>query len=308
MPSFQLRVMQVLEKSQEGDRVSRQCDLLIVALVTLNVIAVILESIESIYLAYGAWLGRFEIFSIAFFSIEYALRIWSNGARHPDSSFRGRREYVFSFYGLVDLIAILPYFLQVFMPGVDLRILRVFRLLRLLKLSHYSSALEDLFRAMYDERRAFAAVGYILAIVIISTSSLMYFVEREAQPDKLQSIPDAMYWSIISLTTVGYGDVTPVTALGKVISMLTAFMGVATVALFTGIIASSFNKQLVRKKLIYEQELRKAFADGVITEDEEAILAALKTRFELNEELTSALRDSIKTETQGLDSNFKCNS
>lgn len=152
-------------------------------------------------------------------------------------------------------------------------------------------------QAIYDERRAFGAVGYILAIVIIFTSALMYYAEGDAQPDKLSSIPAAMYWSVISLTTVGYGDVSPITPAGKVISMLTAFMGVATVALFTGIMASSFNKQLVRRKVIYEQELRKAFADGVISKDEEALLEALKTRFDLTDELAASLRDSIKSET-----------
>ena len=212
-------------------------------------------------------------------------------------SSRGRRKYAFSFYGLVDLLAILPFYLQLLMPGLDLRILRVLRLLRLLKLSHYSSAIEDLMQAIYDERRAFGAVGYILAIVIIFTSALMYYAEGDAQPDKLSSIPAAMYWSVISLTTVGYGDVSPITPAGKVISMLTAFMGVATVALFTGIMASSFNKQLVRRKVIYEQELRKAFADGVISKDEEALLEALKTRFDLTDELAASLRDSIKSET-----------
>ena len=293
----QLRLMQILEKTKDNDRISRQCDLLIVTMVILNITAVILESFSAMYEVYSAWFHGFEIFSIAFFSIEYLLRLWANGARYPDSPSRGRRKYAFSFYGLVDLLAILPFYLQLLMPGLDLRILRVLRLLRLLKLSHYSSAIEDLMQAIYDERRAFGAVGYILAIVIIFTSALMYYAEGDAQPDKLSSIPAAMYWSVISLTTVGYGDVSPITPAGKVVSMLTAFMGVATVALFTGIMASSFNKQLVRRKVIYEQELRKAFADGVISKDEEALLEALKTRFDLTDELAASLRDSIKSET-----------
>ncbi len=298
MSTLQLRLVQVLEGTGKTDRTSRLCDQTIIALVLLNITAVILESFDPVYAAYSVWFDGFEVFSIAFFSIEYVLRVWANGARYKDNPSRGRREYVLGFYGLVDLIAILPFYLQILIPGMDLRILRVLRLLRLLKLSHYSSALEDLMQAIYDERRAFAAVGYILAIVIISTSALMYYVEGAAQPDKLSSIPDAMYWSVISLTTVGYGDVSPITPAGKLISMLTAFMGVATVALFTGIIASSFNKQLVRKKVIYEQELRKAFADGVVTEDEQALLDALKKRFELSDELTSALRERIKTESK----------
>ena len=304
MLPVQLRLLQILEKTKDGDRLSRQCDMLIVTMVILNISAVILESFSALYEAYSAWFHGFEIFSIAFFSIEYLLRLWANGTRYPDSPSRGRREYAFSFYGLVDLLAILPFYLQLLMPGLDLRILRVLRLLRLLKLSHYSSAVEDLMQAIYDERRAFGAVGYILAIVIIASSALMYYAEGDAQPDKLSSIPAAMYWSVISLTTVGYGDVSPVTAAGKVISMLTAFMGVATVALFTGIMASSFNKQLVRRKVIFEQELRKAFADGVVTEHEEVLLQALKTRFDLTDELTSSLRERIKSETDRTKANI----
>jgi voltage-gated potassium channel len=296
LPSLQLRLLQVFGEAQGADRLSRHFGLLIVTMVLLNITAVILESVTEIYVSYSKWFDTFEVFSIAFFSIEYLLRLWANGALHPNSPSQGRRKYAFSFYGLVDLIAILPFYVQLLMPGLDLRVLRVLRLLRLLKLSHYSSALEDLMQAIYTERRAFGAVGYILAIVIIFTSALMYYAEGDAQPDKLSSIPAAMYWSVISLTTVGYGDVSPVTTAGKVISMLTAFMGVGTVALFTGIIASSFNKQLVRRKVVYEQELRKAFADGVITEDEEVLLEALKTRFELSEELTSSLRERIKVE------------
>lgn len=297
MRPIQLRLVQILEHTKDDDRIGRYCDLLIASMVLLNVTAVVLESFAAIYATYGAWFHGFEIFSIAFFSIEYLLRLWAYGAVDADSPARGRRDYAFSFYGVVDLLAVLPFYIQFLIPGIDLRILRILRLLRLLKLSHYSSAIEDLLQAIYDERRAFGAVGYILAIVIIASSALMYYAEGDAQPDKLSSIPAAMYWSVISLTTVGYGDVSPITPAGKVISMLTAFMGVATVALFTGIIASSFNKQLVRRKVIYEQELRKAFADGVITEDEEALLEALKKRFELTDELTSSLRERIRSET-----------
>jgi voltage-gated potassium channel len=193
-------------------------------------------------------------------------------------------RYIFSFNGLVDLAATAPFYLQILMPGLDLRVLRILRLVRVFKLSHYSTAIEDLFSAVYQERKAFIAAIYLLLIAVILTSSLMYFAETTHQPDKFGSIPDAIYWSLITLTTVGYGDVSPVTGVGKIIAVSTAFMGVCVVALLTGIVASAFANQITRRKVIFESQLREALKDGTIDEDEQISLENLRVAFNLSEE------------------------
>ena len=139
--------------------------------------------------------------------------------------------YVLGFHGLIDLIAILPFFLQSFLPGLDLRFLRVLRIMRILKLSHYSTALEDLIASIYAEISSFISALYLLALSILITSCLMYYAEHQLQPDKFGTIPDAMWWSIITITTVGYGDVVPITPLGKILASATALLGLVMIAL-----------------------------------------------------------------------------
>ena len=234
------------------------------------------------------------------FTCEYGLRIWASGAQPSEAkhgSAKNRLKYIFSFHGIIDLIAILPFYLQVLLPGLDLRVLRILRLLRVFKLSHYSSALEDLFSAIYQERRSFAAASYLLLLALILTSSFMYYAENSHQPDKFSSIPNAMYWSLITLTTVGYGDVSPVTTVGKFISIFTAFLGVSIVAMLTGIVASAFTNQVARKKVIFEDQIREAMKDGVLDEDEQRLLEKLRLEFGLSEDQTEQLFRQVQQDT-----------
>ena len=184
------------------------------------------------------------------------------------------------------------------LPGLDLRVLRILRLMRVFKLSHYSTALEDLFSAIWQERRSFAAASYLLLLALILTLSIMFYAKSEYQPDKFSSIPNAMYWSLITLTTVGCGDVSPVTSIGKVISIFTAFLGVSIVAMLTGIAASAFSNQMARKRVIYEGELRRALADGEIDDDERMLLDDLKDQFGLPDDQTELLFEQVRKETR----------
>ena len=214
----QQRVMSILNKSNDGDRISRGCDMFLSILIVLNLIAVCLESVESFNSLYRTPLIIFEAISVTIFLVEYCLRIWSVAADEDNKSATasGRRfGYLFSFTGIIDLLAILPSVLPLVMGGVDLRWLRVLRLVRLLKISHYSSALEDLFSAIYQERRSFFAALYLMGIALFLSSSLMYLAEYDAQPEKFASIPQTMWWALITLTTVGYGDIYPITPIQK---------------------------------------------------------------------------------------------
>ncbi len=289
---IQKRTLEILDRGRVDDINSRRADNFLALLIVANVIAISLESVDSIGIPYHSYFEWFELVSTIIFGVEYLLRLWSNGVRE-NSKFKtplGRRlEYVFSFNGLVDLIAILPSLISILFGDFDLRWIRVVRLLRLFKISNYSSALEDLFSAIYAERRSFLAALYLFTIALFIASALMYIVEQEAQPETFASIPESMWWALITLTTVGYGDVSPITPLGKIIGAATALMGVCTVALLTGIIANAFASQLSRQRDIFEAEIADALADGIISEEENEKIEALRERFNLKEDHVRAI-------------------
>ena len=296
---FQNRVLEILEPGRSGDWASKACDYFIAALVILNILAVTLESVSDFPVNYARQFYFVESFSVVIFSVEYLMRVWASAAKH-DAGGRilgsVRLGYIFSFSGLIDLVSILPFYLQALFPGLDLRVLRTLRLLRIFKLSNYNTAIEDLFSAIYEERKSFFAAFYLLVIAFVLTSSLIYFAEHRAQPDKFSSIPDAMYWSLITLTTVGYGDVSPVTWIGKVISVITALMGVSVVALITGIIANAFSNQIARRKLIFEDQIREAMEDGVVDAIETRSLEELRKEFGLSKQQADALMRHVQRE------------
>ena len=218
------------------------------------------------------------------FTIEYLCRVWVApcqifGPYGFAGACKARVKYMLSFSGLVDLLSILPFYLRAFFPYLDLRILRALRLLRILKLSHYNSAMEDLFEAIHEEKRSFYAASYLFAILFILSSTLMYFAEHATHPTGFHSIPASMYWALITLTTVGYGDITPITVAGKLIAVGSAILGVIVVALITGIVASAFNAQMERRNIIFEDQVRKALIDGILDHTNKADLERLRKEF-----------------------------
>ena len=295
---LQANVLRILEPARLGDRTSKIWDLSLFGLVVLNLIAVALESVPTLQINYGSWFYSFEIFSVIVFTVEYVARVWSAPAKRDhengETGLKARMRYIFSFYGLIDLVAILPFYIQAFFPGLDLRVLRALRLLRILKLNHYNSALDDLFGAIVEEKKSFLTTLYIFSVAFVLSSSLIYYAEHKVQPEDFRSIPDAMYWSIITLTTVGYGDVSPITVFGKSIAAITAIFGVVVVALLTGIVANSFNAQMDRRKVIFEDQVRNALLDGVLDSDEEASLDDLRKKFGMSKLQADALINHVK--------------
>ena len=295
----QNRLNQILERADVGDRVSRRIDLFLTALVIANIISITLESVTHIYAEYKTLFTWIEIISVGIFTVEYLCRVWvapskiSGPCSFADAC-KARAKYMLSFSGLVDLLSILPFYLRAFFPYLDLRILRALRLLRILKLSHYNSAMEDLFEAINEERRSFYAASYLFAILFILSSTLMYFAEYRTHPTGFQSIPDSMYWALITLTTVGYGDITPITVAGKLIAVGSAILGVIVVALITGIVASSFNAQLERRNIIFEDQVRKALLDGILDHTEKADLERLRKQFGMTKRRADALIHQVQ--------------
>ena len=293
---IQKRVYEILGQAQNGDKVSSFVDRFLTILIITNVLAVSLESVETIGSAFRQECAAFEMFSIIVFGTEYILRLWSAVAKEDSAHktpFGKRIEYILSFNGLVDLAALLPSLISMFVGSADLRWIRVVRILRLLKMSNYSTALEDLGSAIYEERQSFLAALYLFTLALFIASALMYVLEHQAQPEAFASIPESMWWALITLTTVGYGDVSPITTLGKMVGALTALIGVCTVALLTGIIASAFTSQIEKRKALMEAEIAAAFSDGIITDNEMQKIEEMRRRFNMNEAHVAAIIEII---------------
>jgi len=226
-------------------------DVFMVVLIVLNVISVILETVPNLYSQFGRAFRDFEIFSVAIFTIEYILRLWSCTVKEEyRSPIRGRVRFVFSFMALVDLFSFLPFYLPMFIP-FDLRFLRalrLFRFVRILKIGHYSEAVKSFGRVLKAKKAELLTAIFAIVILLIISSSLLYFVEHEAQPDKFSSIPDAMWWGVVTLTTVGYGDIYPITALGKFFSSIMSLLGIGLFALPAGILSAGFVEEIRAKK------------------------------------------------------------
>ena len=247
------RLYLILEDGHPNPWASRAVDWPLILLIIANVAAVALETVPDFSQRYGDELTAFETVSVLVFSLEYLLRLWvcTEHPRMPgEKPLRTRLRFMATPFAVIDLLAILPFFLALFMPAIDLRILRVFRLLRLLKLARYSPALATLARVLVDERRALLAALLIMLGLIMIASTAIYHAERSAQPEAFGSIPQAMWWALATLTTVGYGDVVPITTLGRLIGGLMMIFGLAMFALPIGIIASGFSNEIHRRDFV----------------------------------------------------------
>ncbi len=295
--SIENTLYRLLEKAEPGDKISWRVDVFLSALIIINLTAVCLETVPSLYASYHSLFWWVEAVSVTIFSAEYLLRIWAASAiarTKGISRGRARLGYIFSPTGIIDLTAILPSLLPLLFGYMDLRWLRVLRLARLFKLSHYTSALEDLVAAVVHERRSFMATLYLLVLAIMISSTSIYVFEQDVQPEVFGSIPQSMWWSFITLTTVGYGDVVPVTVAGRFVAGFTALMGVCVVALLTGIVASGFANQMATRRNRMENEIRRALADGHISEEERHKINRLSKELNLSEEDVFALLERFR--------------
>ncbi|MFY9787353.1 MAG: cyclic nucleotide-gated ion channel [Pseudolabrys sp.] len=246
------RVHRILEQGPVGDRVSKRVDRFLVILILINLIAVTLESIPQYEERYGTAFALIEFFSLVVFTIEYALRLWSaveHGPHQHLSATQARLKYVLSPAGIIDLIAVLPFWFAMVLPG-DLRVVLVFRMVRFFKFARYSPAMRSLLDVLYNERRALFGCLVIALGTALVAASLMHLAEANVQPIKLGTIPEAFWWAIVTIGTIGYGDVVPVTALGKLIATCTIFAGLVLMALPVGIIATAFAEQIQRRDFI----------------------------------------------------------
>ncbi len=294
------RICEILAPARNGDRLSRWADIFIIGLISANVIAIILESVSSIYMPYARHFAWFEAVSVAVFTVEYLLRVWSSVEEDSGRYCRplwGRLRYAATPLALIDLAAFLPFYLGMLMP-VDLRFMRVLRLVRIFKLTRYSASMNLLLSVFREEARAFGAAFFILLILLIIASSGIYLFERQAQPEAFGSIPAAIWWAVATLTTVGYGDIIPVTPGGKIFGMGVMVVGIGMVALPAGILASAFSDHVHRRREDYEELVDNVMGDGVITAEEESALE--KNRRELGLDSEEAHKILARAAREGL--------
>lgn len=234
----------LLLEDQEGrDPRARWIRTTLIILILLNVVALIVETMDDVSATYKHIFLTFEHISVAIFSVEYVLRLWVCTEKSAcPGSFKGRVKYALHPLMLVDLLAILPFYLPLLLPAdlIFLRALRLMRLMRVLKLGRYSDAIQVFFRVAKLKKEQLAVAAFGLGILLIIASSLMYYFEHEAQPAAFGSIPHAMWWAIITLTTVGYGDAYPVTLMGRFLASTIALLGIGMFALPAGILSAGF--------------------------------------------------------------------
>jgi voltage-gated potassium channel len=223
-----------------------------VLLILINLVAVVLESVPSLETQYARWFMTVELVSLVVFTVEYLLRLWVAVEHAPYRHCRpgvARLKYATSAGGIVDLLAVLPFWFAFAVPE-EFRVLLVFRIVRFLKIARYSPAMRSLLDVLYSERRALFGCVVILLGTTLMAASLAHLAERNVQPDKFGTIPDAMWWAIVTLGTIGYGDVVPVTMLGKLVAGVTIFLGLVMIALPVGIIANGFAEEVHRRDFV----------------------------------------------------------
>ncbi len=248
---MKLRIFEIIEKAGEEDIQSKIFDYSILLLILVNVVAIILESYDNLSVKYGSAFRIIEIVSVVIFSVEYLLRLWTAGYKYPNENvFRASLKYIFSFMALIDLLAILPFYLPMLIP-IDLRflrMLRLFRVARIFKLNRYSKALNTIAKVIDEKKEELITTVFIMVFIIVISSTLIYYIEHEFQPEAFPNIIASCWWAVATLTTVGYGDIYPITGFGKVLAAIIALAGIGLVALPTGIISAGFMGQINGKK------------------------------------------------------------
>lgn len=291
--TLRFKTYQLLETNQGF--ASRLFNVLLMLLIFANVSAVVVESVRTIYQQWQREFYWFELVSVAIFTVEYLLRIWV-APDHPqfNQSRFPRLAFMRSGMALVDILAIAPFYLSM-LVGIDTRVLRGLRLLRIFKLTRYSASMELMVTVVKKELPSIGSAMFVMAILIILAASGMYVVERDAQPEAFGSIPHALWWATVTLTTVGYGDVVPVTLLGRMFGVLLMLTGVGMAALPAGILAAGYSRELTLRREKFEATLKGVLEDGHLSQQESVTLAQLKADLGVSDEEEQELLHKIRS-------------
>ena len=247
--AIQKRVWEIVEVAAPGDRLSKLFDISILILISFNVLAVILESVQSLQAKYALLFSSFEIFSVAVFTIEYLSRIWSCVIDPRfNKAVTGRLKFAFHPMAIIDLLAILPFYLP--FVGFDLRfirVLRLFRIIRVAKIGRYYSSLQLIKNVFISKKEELVLTSFVMVLLLIIAANIMFYCENAVQPDAFPNIPATMWWAVATLTTVGYGDIYPVTVIGKLFASIIAILGIGMFALPTGILGAGFVEEIQKR-------------------------------------------------------------
>ena len=304
--TFRQKVHAVVFPSEFGGELQKIFDIFIGIWVLLSVMAVILESVESIHYILNLQFVILDGAAVAIFSLEYFMRLYAS-VEEPGhkGAFMGRFKQAKSPATFIDFIAILPFFLEVFLHHLlDLRFLRVFRLSRLLKLTRNSDATDVLFRVIAREWPIMSAASFIMGLLLVLTASLGYLLEHDAQPEKFENIPQSIYWAVITLASVGYGDISPVTPLGRAMTSILALLGIGIFAIPAALLASAFSDELIKDREALKANLFQILKDGKIVESEAQFIRAEAERMHLTVEELNALIDTVMKEKE-IEDNLK---
>ncbi|PKI17627.1 ion transporter [Colwellia sp. 12G3] len=284
--SYRAKAYQLLEGHSGISMVAKSINIFLIILIITNVIAAIFESESNYHEQYLIEFAVFEFISLTIFCIEYFFRFWccveAKEYAHLSHS-KARVKYVFSPIALIDLIAILPFIIAMFF-SVDLRSLRLIRVLRLLKLTHYFKGFNIFISVIAKELKSITAAMMVMIFLIVIAASLMHAIEGKIQPETFGSILRSLWWSVVTMTTVGYGDVVPITPIGKVIATVIMLIGVGLVALPAGMLAARFGEELRERKDNLDSKIKVALSDGYIDQKEYQELARLADKLEIDQE------------------------
>ncbi len=280
--SLRTRIHLVLDSGHNSGLAGTVFEVALVGLIVANVLAVTLDTVPDIHARYAEYFAWFEVLSIAAFTIEYILRLWTapEDLRYGRGAIGGRLRYAMRPLMIVDLLAFAPAYFLPLVPSLDTRILRVFRLLRLLKIGRYSPALVTLGHVIVSERRTIMGTLLMLLGVMCISAEVLYVLEGHVQPEKFGTLPDAMWWSITTLTTVGYGDAVPITVAGKMVASLTMIMGLGLFALPVGIVATAFVDEIHRRDFVVTWAMlsRVPLFEGFDIETLGEVMSSLRSR------------------------------
>jgi voltage-gated potassium channel Kch len=301
--TFRQRVHALVFPSAYGGDLHHLYDSFIVVWVVISVLAVILESVHSVHYMLNMEFLILDAIAVSIFTLEYTLRLYCC-VEEPGykKAVSGRLKLAKSTSSIIDLLAIAPFFLEVFLHHlIDLRFMRVFRLLRLLKLTRYTGATQSLMKVIAREWPVMAASAFIMLLLVVMTASLGYLFEHEAQPEKFENIPQSIYWAVITLASVGYGDISPVTPAGRAMTIVLALIGIGIFAIPAALLSSAFSDQLKSDREALVNKLFEMLSDGNIDEEEALYIKTEAKRLHLSDEEVKLLIEKAKRERELMD-------
>lgn len=296
--TFRQKVHALVYTSAYGGTIHNIFEVFINVWVLISVTAVVLESVNSIDYIFHLQFVILDTVAVAIFTVEYVMRIYSS-VEEPGfkGAVSGRLKQAKTPSTVIDLLAILPFFLEVFLHHLfDLRFLRIFRLARLLKLARGSDASAVMFKVIAREWPVLVAATFIMFLLVILTASLGYLFEHEAQPEKFENIPTAIYWAVITLASVGYGDISPVTPVGRAVTVVLSLVGIGIFAIPAALLASSFSDELVKKRELLKANIYDILKDGHISDEEASIIRSEAKRLHLTNAEINALLELVRKE------------